>query len=110
MRCPERDVAFYAEELCISSRYLSCITKEIGQTTAKSFIDSFLILELKVALQSTDLSLKEIAEKYRFPGQSFFGRFSRSIRACRPRRSGRRRDEEGRMENGKGKKRFTGRG
>ena len=75
MRCPERDVAFYAEELCISSRHLSCITKEIGQTTAKSFIDSFLILELKVALQSTDLSLKEIAEKYRFPDQSFFGRF-----------------------------------
>lgn len=71
----QRDVGFYAEELCISSRYLSCITKEVGKTTAKSLIDSFLILELKVALHSTDLSLKEIAEKYRFPDQSFFGRF-----------------------------------
>lgn len=71
----QRDVAFYAEQLCISTRYLSNITKEIGTTTAKEIIDGFLILELKVALQSTDLSLKEIAEKYRFPDQSFFGRF-----------------------------------
>lgn len=71
----QRDVAFYAEQLCISTRYLSNITKEVGQTTAKELIDDFLILELKVALQSTNLSLKEIAEKYRFPDQSFFGRF-----------------------------------
>ncbi len=71
----QRDVAFYAEQLCISTRYLSAITKEMGSTTAKEIIDNFLILELKVALQSTGLSLKEIAEKYRFPDQSFFGRF-----------------------------------
>ena len=71
----QRDVAFYAEQLCISTRYLSAITKEIGNTTAKEIIDDFLILELKVALQSTGLSLKEIADKYCFPDQSFFGRF-----------------------------------
>ena len=47
----------------------------MGKTTAKEIIDDFLILELKVALQSTGLSLKEIAEKYRFLDQSFFGRF-----------------------------------
>ena len=71
----QRDVTFYAEQLCISTRYLSAITKEMGKTTAKEIIDDFLILELKVALQSTGLSLKEIAEKYRFLDQSFFGRF-----------------------------------
>ena len=41
----QRDVAFYARELCITTRYLSTITKEIGKTTAKNLIDSFLILE-----------------------------------------------------------------
>lgn len=71
----QRDVAFYAEQLCISTRYLSSITKQMGNTTAKEIIDEFLILELKIALQSTGLSLKEIAEKYHFPDQSFFGRF-----------------------------------
>lgn len=71
----QRDVTFYAEQLCISTRYLSAITKQMGKDSAKEIIDEFLMLELKVALQSTDLSLKEIADKYRFPDQSFFGRY-----------------------------------
>ncbi|WP_418698015.1 helix-turn-helix domain-containing protein [Bacteroides sp.] len=71
----QRDVTFYAEQLCISTRYLSAITKQMGRDSAKEIIDEFLMLELKVALQSTDLSLKEIADKYRFPDQSFFGRY-----------------------------------
>lgn len=71
----QRDVAFYAEKLCISTRYLSVITQQMGENSAKEIIDEFLILELKVALQSTDRSLKEIADRYHFPDQSFFGRF-----------------------------------
>lgn len=71
----QRDVAFYAEQLCISTRYLSSITKQIGNTSAKEIIDEFLMLEIKVALQSTNLSLKEIADRYSFPDQSFFGRY-----------------------------------
>lgn len=71
----QRDVAFYAEKLCISTRYLSAITQKMGKTSAKELIDEFLILEIKVTLQTTNLSLKEIAEHYRFPDQSFFGRY-----------------------------------
>ncbi|MCD8292168.1 MAG: helix-turn-helix domain-containing protein [Prevotellaceae bacterium] len=71
----ERDVGFYATRLCITPRYLSTIAREVGHTSPKAFIDECLTLELKVALQSTDLSLKEIADRYRFPDQSFFGRF-----------------------------------
>lgn len=71
----QRDVAFYAEQLCISTRYLAAITKEVSQQSAKEIIDSFLMLELKVALRSTNLSLKEIADHYHFPDQSFFGRY-----------------------------------
>ncbi len=71
----KRDVSFYAAQLCISPRYLSTITQEIENCSAKSIIDNHLVLELKVALQSTNLSLKEIADNYHFPDQSFFGRF-----------------------------------
>lgn len=71
----QRDVTFYADQLCISTRYLSAITKQIAKDSAKEIIDENLILELKVALQSTGMSLKEIADKYRFPDQSFFGRY-----------------------------------
>lgn len=71
----QREVSFYAEQLCISTRYLSAVTRQMGANSAKEIIDDFLVLELKVALQSTNLSLKEIADKYRFPDQSFFGRY-----------------------------------
>lgn len=71
----QRDVAYYANQLCISTRYLSAITRQVARDSAKNIIDNFVILELKVALQSTPLSLKEIADRYRFPDQSFFGRY-----------------------------------
>lgn len=69
------DVAFYAQQLCISTRYLSAITQQVDGKAAKALIDQYLVLELKVALQSTELSLKEIADKFGFPDQSFFGRY-----------------------------------
>lgn len=71
----QRDVSFYAEELCISTRYLSAICQEVTKHPAKEIIDKFLILEIKLALQTTNLSLKEVAEYYHFPDQSFFGRY-----------------------------------
>ena len=71
-----RDVAWYASELCISTRYLANIVKEVTKdSSAKDIIDSFSILELKVALQTTNLSIKEIADKFNFPDQSFLGRY-----------------------------------
>lgn len=71
----QRDVSFYAEHLCISTRYLSAICQEIAKCAAKELIDKFLILEIKLTLQTTNLSLKEVAEHYHFPDQSFFGRY-----------------------------------
>lgn len=71
----QREVSFYAEQLCISTRYLSAVTRQMGTGSAKAIIDDYLVLELKVALQSTNLSLKEIADKFHFPDQSFFGRY-----------------------------------
>ncbi len=72
----QRDVAWYAENMYISSRYLASIVRDItGQRTAKGIIDDFLTLELKVALQTTNFSIKEIADRFNFPDQSFLGRY-----------------------------------
>lgn len=71
----QRDVAFYANELCISTRYLSAIAHSVTQHSVKTIIDEFLMLEIKVALQSTNYMLKELAEHYCFPDQSLFGRY-----------------------------------
>ena len=71
----EREVSFYADKLCISTRYLSTIVHNIAHTSAKRFIDHAVILEIKMMLQSTDLSVQEIAYRMKFPDQSYLGRF-----------------------------------
>lgn len=80
----EREVTFYAEQLCISSRYLSTITHNIAGRTAKSIIDNEVLLELKLLLQNTDLSIQEIAYRMHFPDQSYLGRFFRKQTGISP--------------------------
>lgn len=71
----EREVAFYADKLCISTRYLSTIVRSVAHTSAKEFIDRSVMLEIRMMLRSTDLSVQEIAYRLKFPDQSYLGRF-----------------------------------
>lgn len=71
----EREVAFYADRLGISTKYLSGICRHIADKSAKEVIDNFAILQIKVLLQSTELSIVEIADRLRFPDQSYMGRY-----------------------------------
>lgn len=71
----QREVAFYADRLCISTRYLSTIIRSVAHSTAKEFIDRSVVLEIKMLLRSTELSVQEIAYRLHFPDQSYLGRF-----------------------------------
>ena len=71
----QRDVAYYADKLCISTRYLSTIVQNVSHSAAKELIAKSVILEIKMMLQSTDLSVQEIAYRLHFPDQSYLGRY-----------------------------------
>lgn len=71
----QREVAFYADRLCISTRYLSTIIRSVAHLTAKEFIDRSVVLEIKMLLGSTELSVQEIAYRLHFPDQSYLGCF-----------------------------------
>ncbi len=71
----QREVSFYAQKMFITPRYLSAIAQTVAGETAKNIIDKHVILEIKVLLESTDLSIQEIANRLQFPDQSFFGRY-----------------------------------
>lgn len=71
----EREVNFYADRLYISTKYLTGICRNITGQSAKKMIDNFVILEIKVLLESTQLSIQEIADKLSFPDQSYLGRY-----------------------------------
>ena len=71
----QREVTFYASKLCISTKYLTGICKSVTGEAAKKIIDDFAILEIKVLLQSTGLTIQEIADRLGFPDQSYLGRY-----------------------------------
>ena len=64
----EHQVAFYAEKLCISSRYLHKVTvRHLDGKKPKQLIDEQLVAEIKVLLNEPRLSVTEIAEQLHFP-------------------------------------------
>ena len=72
-----KDVAFYADKLCITSKYLSMVIKETSGKSAKDWIVEYIILEIKALLKNTSLNIQEIALKTNFANQSSLGRFFR---------------------------------
>lgn len=70
-----RDVAFYADKLCISARYLSSLTQNEVKKSPKTIINEFLTLEIKTALMETNTPIQQIAEDLHFSDQSAFGRY-----------------------------------
>lgn len=69
------DVKFYADKLCITPYYLSCITHEVAGESAKKIIDYYLTIEIKLLLETTDMSVKELAEKFNFEDPSYMCRY-----------------------------------
>ncbi len=73
-----KEVSFYADELCITPRYLATIIKSItGNKTAKQIIDENVIAEIKFLLQSGKIPIKDIVTQMNFPDQSFLGKYFR---------------------------------
>lgn len=70
-----RDVAFYADELCISKSYLATVTRSMIGKTPKQLIDNRIIQEIKIMLTLSNASLQEIVDHLNFPDQSYLGRF-----------------------------------
>lgn len=71
----ERLVKFYADKLCISSKYLSQIIKNVSGFSAPEIINKYVILEAQHLLRHTDLSIKEISDQLNFPNTSFFYKY-----------------------------------
>lgn len=71
----ERRVSWYADQLCITSKYLSETIKQVSRRTPNEWINSYVVLETRVLLKNSTMSIKEIAEELHFPNQSFLGKY-----------------------------------
>lgn len=71
----ERRVGWYAQQLCITPKYLSETVKAISQRTPNEWIDNYVTMEMRVMLKNSTKSIKEIASELKFPNQSFLGKY-----------------------------------
>ena len=71
----ERFLDFYADQLDVSTKHLSRTVKEATGFSAVDWIDRFVILEAKVLLKATTMSIQQISDELNFNSQSFFGKY-----------------------------------
>ena len=78
MNCrKERQLDFYAQELCISSKYLAATVKAVTGKTAGDWIEDYVMLEAKAMLTNTDMTISQISDHLHFPDTSTFGKYFR---------------------------------
>ncbi len=70
-----RSVSYYADRLCYSAKYISAAIKEVSGHTPTEWINEYAIEQIKYQLKHSEKSIKEIAEMFNFPNQSFFGKY-----------------------------------
>ncbi len=70
-----RELQYYADKLCITPKYLSSIVKQVSGSSALQWIECCVVEETKILLQTTNLTIQQIADELNFPNQSFFGKY-----------------------------------
>jgi len=73
----KRPLSYYADKLCVSTRYLTMVCREVSKRTAYDWICEYVQNDVRFYLLHTNLSIKEIAVKLGFCNLSFFGKYVR---------------------------------
>lgn len=70
-----RSVKSYADELCVSPKYLTSVCRKHSDYTASELISSAVMSRIKQLLLYSDMSIKEVASEMGFDNLSFFGKY-----------------------------------
>ena len=70
-----RSVAYYADKLCLTPKFLSTVCKEVSGETASELINRYVVQDIDFLLKQRGRSVKEICNELEFPNLSFFGRY-----------------------------------
>ena len=80
----QRQLAFYAEKICITERYLGTVVRQVSGITAKEWIDRAVINHAKVMLRHGNKQIAEITEVLHFPNPSFFCKYFKRLTGHTP--------------------------
>jgi len=71
----ERELAFYADKLCISIKHLSAMIYKTTNKAPSKWIEDYTILKAKLLLATSSESILAISENMAFKSQSDFGKY-----------------------------------
>ncbi len=80
----EREVAYYADQLCVTAKYLSEVSKRVSGFPANYWIIRYTSLDLSRLLRDKTLSLTEIADMFGFSSTSYLSRYVQKYLGATP--------------------------
>ncbi len=80
----QRNISWYAENICLTPKYLSSLIYEVSGKHAGSWIQDYLILEAKALLISSSLTVQQISNELGFNNQSHFGSYFKRYTGISP--------------------------
>jgi len=80
-----RDITYYANELCISSKYLSEACRQVSGHPANYWITRFCAVDIHMLLRTTNLTMAQICSNYGFSSTGYLTRFCQNYLGASPR-------------------------
>ena len=75
----QRDVAYYADKLCITPKYLSQVSRSVSGLPASEWITYYATFELVSLLNDQSKTLTEVADLMNFETASHFSRYVKKL-------------------------------
>ena len=79
-----REVTYYASELCVTSKYLSEVCKKTSGHSANFWINRYTILDISRQLRNKRLTFVEISDLFHFSSPAYFSRYVQRYLGMRP--------------------------
>jgi AraC-like DNA-binding protein len=70
-----RELGYYADKLCVTSKYLSEVSKRISGYAANYWINRYTALDISRQLRDRSKTITELTYLYNFSSPSYFTRY-----------------------------------
>ena len=79
-----RDISYYAGHLCVTSKYLSEVSKKVSGLPAAFWITRYASLDISRLLRDRSLSFTDISDMFGFTSLSHFSRYVQTNLGAKP--------------------------
>lgn len=79
-----REVKYYADEICVTPKYLSEVCKKVSGFAANYWINRYTILDISRLLRDKSLSFVNISDMFDFSSPAYFSRYVQNYLGMNP--------------------------